>query len=425
MTKNVIPLANILVVTHRVPYPPDRGDRIRNYHLIRFLAEHAHIHLACLADEPVDSQALSVLESYCREVAVVPVAPRFRWVRAARSLALGKTASVGAFQEPRLADRIEEWARRIPFQAALVSASSLAPYLRRPALRDVPAIVDLVDLDSQKWLDYAEATSGYRSWLYRIEGTRLRRLESEIGHWSKAVTLISDAEADLYRRYCGPGPVVATNGVDLDDFRPVPEPPDPQRCVFVGALDYRPNVDGAVWFGREVWPEVRRQRPGATLTLVGRNPAGAVRDLATGDGIELVGRVPDVRPYLASSSVVVVPLRIARGVQNKVLEAMAMGRAVVTSPTVRKGLSAVSGVHLEIAETATEWARTVVSLLDDPQRCRHLGAAARRYVEANHRWEVCLEPFRDLMGLATSSPRPVADPRGTVPEMASAGKNQR
>ena len=301
--------------------------------------------------------------------------------RACGSLARGRTASEGAFAAPALRATLGRWARQTRFHAALASASSMAPYLRIDALGGVPAVIDLVDVDSQKWLDYAAAGRGPRAWLHRLEGRRLRGLERTLPDWARAVTLVSAAEAELYRSQVGPGPVHAvTNGVDLDAFRPVSDA-DERGCVFVGVLDYRPNVDGVGWFCREVWPEVRRRRPDAVLRLVGRSPSPEVQRLADKPGVELVGPVPDVRPYLAGAAVAVAPLRIARGVQNKVLEALAMGKAAVASPQALEGLGLESGTHVLAASSADEWAGAVVPPAGRPgpaAAARDRRAAARR-----------------------------------------------
>jgi sugar transferase (PEP-CTERM/EpsH1 system associated) len=282
-------------------------------------------------------------------------------------------------------------------------------------LRGVPSVVDLVDVDSQKWLDYAERDRGPRAWLYRTEGRRLRRLEQGLPDWARAVTLVSEAEAEVYRRIRpGSAALAVTNGVDLETFRPDLSAPE-HGCVFVGALDYRPNVDGACWFCRAVWPEVRRRVP-ARLALVGRRPAPAVRRLGREPGVEVIGPVADVRPYLARAAVVVAPLRIARGVQNKVLEALAMGKAVVASPQALEGLRAEPGVHVLAASTPQEWAEAVARLLGDEPLRRQLGAAGRRYVEGHHRWEVCLEPFAEVLGLPRAADRAEATPVGAVGE---------
>lgn len=405
MTADQSSLPDLLVLTHRVPHPPDRGDRIRTYHLLRILCGWARVHLACLADEPVDSNTLHVLESICTRVAMFPVDPRACLWRAGWSLVRGEAASLGAFHDPRLAGLVAQWTAETHFHAALASASSLAPYLRPIAQRGVPTVIDLVDVDSQKWLDYAQASQWPKSWLYHLEGGRLRLWERGLAHWARCLTLVSESEADLYRRACGAGPVVAiTNGVDLDTFHMVPQGPNDGHCVFVGALDYRPNVDGVRWFVREAWPETRRLHPGATLALVGRRPVAAIRRLAGRDGTTLVGQVADVRPYLARAAVAVVPLWVARGVQNKVLEAMAMGRAVVVSPQALEGLAAIPGEHLEVAESPKDWARTIAELLDDEARRWRLGTAARHFVEQHHCWETCLRPFAVVLGIGPCLP---------------------
>jgi sugar transferase (PEP-CTERM/EpsH1 system associated) len=244
----------------------------------------------------------------------------------------------------------------------------------------------------------------------------------------QAVTLVSEAEVNLFRRFRSKGAIQAIpNGVDLEYFSPIftdyPSPITPHRlplsCVFVGALDYRPNVDGACWFCTEVWPEILKRRPQATMRLVGRRPAAAVRRLAVQPGVELVGQVPDVRPYLANSSVVVAPLRLARGLQNKVLEALAMGKAVVASPESLKGIGAIAGEHLLAAKSPDEWVDAIEQLFDNAALRAQLGSAGRRYVETHHDWDRCLEPFAALLSLhrkpitlSSSPPSPLPPLRG-------------
>lgn len=391
---------DILFLTHRIPYPPDKGDRIRTYHLLKFLSSRANVHLACLADEPVAAGAVEALLPHCTRLEIQPVRPWSRQVRAGVSLALGGTATVGAFDSPALRSTLRRWAVGTRFDATLASSSGMAPYLRLPELRGVPAVIDLVDVDSQKWLDYAAVGRGPRAWLHRLEGRRLRGLEQSLSGWARAVTLVSQAEVDLYRTFQPGGMVRAIgNGVDLEYFQPFPEG-NGAGCVFVGALDYRPNVDGIAWLCREVWPGVRWQRPDARLTIVGRRPVAEVLRLGSIPGVAVAGQVPDVRPLLGAAAIAVAPLRIARGVQNKVIEAMAMGKPVVTSPCVLAGLRAEPGIHLLGASTPIEWVEMIVRLLDDPALRRRLGERGRRYVELEHRWDRCLGPFSALLGPA-------------------------
>jgi glycosyltransferase involved in cell wall biosynthesis len=187
--------------------------------------------------------------------------------------------------------------------------------------------------------------------------------------------------------------------VDLDYFAPQGSAEGPPSCVFVGALDYRPNVDGAVWFCQEIWPEIRRRHPDARVSLVGRCPVPRVKRLAEIAGVEVVGPVVDVRPYVARAAVAVVPLQIARGLQNKVLEALAMGKPVVASPPALGGLKAEPGVHLLAARSRDEWVESMCGLFTDPALRTRLGAAGRRFVESCHRWDHCLQPLHELLGL--------------------------
>ncbi len=398
-------MQKILYITHRVPCPPDKGDRIRNYHILTWLAGRASVDLACLADEPVDDATIRTLKTLADRVAVVPHRSGSRWARAAWTVATGRTVTEGAFSSSPLREVVSSWARETRYHATLVSASGLAPYLRLKALAGVPAVVDFVDVDSEKWFDYAQACRGPRAWLYRMEGRRLRRLERDATTWARGTVLVSEAETNLFRQSCDARNVyTVTNGVDLETFTPDCEVVEAdQTCVFVGALDYRPNIDGVCWFCRDVWPEINRRRPGARLLLVGRQPVAAVRRLTTVAGVELVGQVPDVRPYLSEASLILVPLRLARGVQNKVLEALAMGKATVASPQSLVGLQARGTVPVLIASTPTEWVDSVIRLMDDPALRHQLGSDGRRYVEESHCWDRSLEPLGPILGLSAQS----------------------
>ncbi|MDB5308230.1 MAG: sugar transferase [Gemmataceae bacterium] len=395
--------ARVLYLTHRVPYPPDKGDRIRNFHLLRQMARRGRVWLACLADEEVAPGVTAELHRLCERVSVVPVS-RGRWLRAAVSVLAGRSVSEGAFAESGLRRVVREWAGETTFTAAVASASSMAPYLKDLAPTGVPAVIDLVDVDSQKWADFANAARGPKRWLYQLEASRVRKLERRLPGWARAVAVVSRAEADVLDEFAGRGAAtVAANGVDLDYFRPESRLHAPDGnggchlaepiCVFVGAMDYLPNVDAAVWFAREVWPAIRTRFPAAEFRIVGRKPTPEVCLLGGLPGVTVVGQVADVRPHVAAATVAVVPLRLARGIQNKVLEALAMGKPVVAAPPALAALKAVPGTDLLAATTPREWVERVSGLFADPSRCRELGAAGRRFVEEHHHWEDCLEPL--------------------------------
>lgn len=390
---------NVLYLVHRLPYPPDKGDRIRAYHLIRFLAMRANVHLACLADEPAPAESVQALEGLCARVAVVPLQGS-RWAWALASLARGGTITAGAFHASAMRRLLRDWVGDTHFDAVVASSSAMVPYLRHRDLAGIPAVVDLVDVDSQKWFDYAAASHGPRAGLYRTEGRRLRKLEAALPSWARAVTLVSETERDIFRSFCPSSDVhTIPNGVDLDYFRPHAPALAEEGCVFVGALDYRPNIDAVTWFCSAVWPLVRQAHPQALLRLVGRRPVAEVRQLGSVPGVEVVGQVADVRPHLAWSAVAVAPLRIARGVQNKVLEALAMRKPVVASPQALQGLRERLDLPALNATTPEEWAEHIGRLLNDEALRRQLGSAGRRYVESHHSWSRCLEPLADLLGL--------------------------
>lgn len=360
------------------------------------MAKRGRVWLGCLADEPVPPESLAALYGLCERVAVVPVGSA-RWANAAWSLATGASLSEGLFRSKELVRVLRHWVSETKFGAVVASSSALVPYLRDPVLKSIPAIVDLIDVDSQKWLDFAAASRVPKKWLYQLEAARVRKVEKSLAGMVRAASVVSRAEANVYDSFTRVGAAtVATNGVDLYYFAPV-ECETQLACAFVGALDYLPNEDAAVWFARDIWPRIRAQFPSAEFRIIGRKPTAAVQALATIPGVNLVGQVPDVRPFVASASVVVVPLRLARGVQNKVLEAMAMAKAIVAAPPSLAALGTEPGVHLLAATTPQQWADSVSALFTDVVRRRELGVAARQYVERHHHWEHCLLPLLDAI----------------------------
>lgn len=402
---------SVLFLTHRVPYPPNRGDRIRTFHFLRHLASQADVWLASFADEPVADSTWKMLRSICHRVAIVPIEKRLRWVRAGWSAVTGGSISAGAFRSPRFQEILTQWSQQATFSASLSSSSALAQYQQLPGWRDVPAFVDLIDVDSQKWQDYSAASSGWKKWVYGLEARRLRTVESNLATWARGIAVVSDAEAQIYRQFCDTPLIRAIpNGVDLDYFQPSHSnnDADTNGCVFVGVLDYKPNVDGICWFARDVWPTIVAQRPDQKLRIVGRSPAAPVRELSQIPGVEVVGTVPDVRPYLTQASVAVVPLQIARGVQNKVLEALAMAKPVVASPEPLVGLDVHDGLDVFRASSKEQWISAILRLFDDTELRREVGLAGQAYVTANHRWDQCLGSLTHWLGLDAASIRPAS-----------------
>ena len=418
---------SLLFVTHRVPHPPNRGDRIRTYNILKHLSANYRISLACLADEPVSLESRRELESLCDQVTIVPADPIRRWGRALWSLVQGESISAGAFASPQLKEAIRRWSKTQHFDISLCSSSSMAQYLEAKELANSRRFVDLIDVDSEKWFDYAKDSSAPKSWLFREEGRQLRRLEQRIGRNFHGLMAVSDAEVRLYKRFAIGGKIHAVpNGVDLDYFSSMDSDAQkqvPGRCVFVGALDYKPNIDGVVWFCHHVWPAIRERRPNATLELVGRSPVKVVQQLERVDGVRVIGTVPDVRPHLVAASVALVPLHIARGVQNKMLEAMAMGKAVVASEGPTVGLQAESGTHYLTANTVDEWVNSVSDLLVDDLMRAELGYAGRLYVQTCHQWAHCLEQLDELFAVGPSSTRQESSRSNAVETVSTSPSN--
>ena len=390
-------MGDVLFLAHRLPYPPDKGDKIRSWHFLQHLAGRHRVHLGCLFDDPLDRRHLPLLERLCASVHAVPIHPGRRRIASLCGLLTGEPLSFPYFADRRLSAWVQELARTEHLDLAFAYSSGMAPLIAPGAL-DVPRrVVDLVDLDSEKWRLYGAETSGPMGWIWGREARHLAAAEVAIAGWADATLLVSEAEAaDLRRRPGVPPERVACvgNGVDLAAFDPdrswplpAPIPADGvPLLVFTGAMDYRPNIDAVLWFAAEVLPRL----PDVRFAVVGARPPPAVRRLVERPGILVTGRVPDVRPWLAHATLAVAPLRIARGVQNKVLEAMAMGRPVLCTPAAAAGIEAVVAGEIAVADGAAAFTAAAQALLEDPCRRQAMGAAARRRVEAAYGWQLRL-----------------------------------
>jgi sugar transferase (PEP-CTERM/EpsH1 system associated) len=324
-------MARILYLVHRLPYPPNKGDKVRSYHLLRHLAARHEVLLGTFVDDPEDETHLDTVRGWCREAHFARLNPRGARVASLAGLLRDEPLTLAYYRDAGLHAWVGEQRRRGGIDAVVVFSSSMAQYATG---FDVPVLVDFVDVDSAKWTDYAVSHRWPMSWLYRREGRQLLAYERQVAARATQSFFVTEKEVALFRTLA---PECATiralgNGVDADYFSPDPGRPSPFASdeiplVFTGAMDYWPNVDAVCWFAVEVLPAVRRQFPAVRLHVVGRQPPAAVRSLE-GPSITVTGTVPDVRPYLQHAVVVVAPLRLARGVQNKVLEAMAMARPV-------------------------------------------------------------------------------------------------
>lgn len=378
----------ILYLCHRVPYPPNKGEKIRAYHHLAHLARGHRVHLACLADTREDLDHARSLEKICASVNVVYRSPTVARLVALAALPTGRSLSVAAFDSPELRIRVERRLREEPPDLILAYSCAMAQYVEH--VQGLPRALDFVDADSEKWRAYGRVRPFPLSTLYALEAERLARYEARMASEFDASIFVSEAEAEIVRRRSARRELsVIPMGVDLEAFRPAPEDARPHEpvAVFTGVMGYFPNADAVTYFARDIFPRVRSQVPKARFEIVGRNPAAEVRRLARLPGVTVTGTVADVRPYLANAALAVAPFRISRGVQSKVLEAMASGLPIVGTRLAFQGLTATDEDGIRVADSPESFAEEVVGLLRDPAHRAEQGRRARRHVERHHRWE--------------------------------------
>ncbi len=393
----------LLFLCHRIPYPPDKGDKIRAFHILEHLARSFRVHLGCLADNRADLAFVPALRERTASLACFPLDRGAARLRSAAALRPNRPLSLGYFHDARLASWVAETLARRPIRQIFVFSSAMAPYVM--GARPLPRILDMVDVDSEKFAAYAAAARLPMRLLWSREAQTLLAFERRAALHFDRTLFVSPAEEARFLALapdCAGRTGWVENGVDLDYFSPRhrfaaptdpapgprPSPSPSPSIVFTGAMDYRPNIDAAVWFADTVLPLLAGRRPAPVFTIVGSDPAQAVRALGRRPGIRVTGRVADTRPYLAEAAVVVAPLRIGRGIQNKVLEAMAMGRPVVASPAASEGIRGQPGRDLLVAGDAGNAARLVGEVLDGGHR--GLGAAGREAVLRHHDWSATL-----------------------------------
>ena len=388
----------ILFLCHRLPYPPQRGGKIRPFNMIRRLAVSHEVTVATLARTADEMAAGQELHRYCHDLHVGRISKPAGWARFALYGMSAAPATFGYFYSPELARTVRRLLDTRGFDAIVVHCSSMGPYVAGHA--GCRKVMDFGDADSEKWLEYGRTAPFPLSQAFRLEGRKVRRYEAWLGKQFDACSVNASRERDVLAAYVHSPIHVIPNGVDLEYFEPSrPSGPGyiPNRIVFTGNMSYRPNVDAVQRFVTAVLPRIRREIPDVQLCIVGMDPAPAVRRLADEDRVVVTGRVDDVRPYFDSAAVAVAPLRVARGLQNKVLEAMAMRVPVVASPAAFEGISAVAGRDLLVAAGPKAFSRAVVSLLRDPAARERYAAAGRTCVDTNHNWSRLLQRLEDLV----------------------------
>ena len=405
---------DLLLLVHRMPYPPTKGDKVRSYHLLKYLAMRHRVHLATFIDDVDDVRHIDVVRALCGETYFARLRPLRARVRSLGGLVRGDALAIPYYRDGGMLHWVHDLIARMSIRRAVVFSSPMAQYVND--ISTLERVIDFVDVDSAKWTQYANRE---RAWyrapmraIYRREGTKLLEFERRTARQSRASVFVTPEEAALFRTLapeCADRIVSVENGVDSVYFSPSNELNTPYAAggpvlVFTGAMDYLPNVDAVIWFAREILPQIRSKRSDVRFCVVGARPTEAVRALAEINGVSVTGTVDDVRPYLKHAAVAVVPMRIARGIQNKALEAMAMGCPLVISAASAKALNATPGEAFCVATDTESFVRSILDILSNPERAARLASAARGVVVRNYSWNSNLERisacFRDIPGPA-------------------------
>ena len=355
--------------------------------MIKHLSGAGHeVTVASLARSPEEAREGRGIAPFCAHYEMAEVSNPVQAARMIARLPTPIPSSMGYFYSPLLARRVRELLARERFDLIFVHCSSVAPYVA--AVRGIPKILDFGDMDSQKWLEYAHYKPFPLSAGYRLEGVKLQRTEKRLARQFDMCTATTRAEWETLEGY---GLNLASdwfpNGVDSEYFAPASAPYEAGTICFVGRMDYYPNQECMFDFCANALPLLRARRPDVKLLIVGADPSPAVRKLSELPGITVTGSVPDVRPYVLGSALMVAPLNIARGTQNKILEAMAMGVPVVTSSVAAGGVDAVAQEHFLVAGNYQEYVQAILRILDDPAERGRLAIAGRERMLSHHDWE--------------------------------------
>ena len=402
----------LVFLCQRTPYPPIKGERITSFNLLRYLVQHYRVFVGTFIDDPNDAADIPVLRAMVEGLYVGEVHKPWAYLQALPRWLAGDPISFAIFRDRKLGHWLDAIDAREKPVAIVTHSSNISAYAVDKFSRSGAAprrILHFADVDSEKFVAYAERSRGIKRWIFAEEARRVRREEQRLTDGADRVALVSDQEADLLRSILvrhRERVVTLPNGVDAELFCPSRYPEAPfagqgATFIFTGAMDYPPNIEAVTWFAREVFPAIRAELPNALFYIVGAKPTQEVKRLGDDPGVVVTGRVESVAAYLAHAEVAVAPLRIARGIQNKVLEAMAMAMPVVVSPGALTGIAATPGEHLVCADRPEEWVKACLALIRGRGAAKNMGQAALLLVQQRYGWDA---QFARLGRLLEASP---------------------
>ena len=401
-------MSNILYLVHRLPFPPNKGDKVRSYHLLKHLLTQHRVFLGTFIDTPEDEVYADQVRRLCPDNYIDRLYPLVQKIYSLSGFITHEPLTLRYYQKSGFQAWVNKTLAENKIDAIVIFSSAMAQYVKINLKITAPILVDFVDVDSEKWLQYSTAHHWPLSWVYRREGRLLRIFEKLVAAQSKKSFFVTESETALFKSVapaCATKLLPLSNGVDTHFYSPDPlrtspylgddSSGKPQIIVFTGAMDYWPNIDAVVWFLHEIWPKLRATWPQLIFYIVGRNPALTVTSLAC-SSVVVTGTVPDVRPYLQYSTLVVAPLRVARGVQNKILEAMAMARPVVATFACAKAINA-NADELVSTSGVIGFLKEINSLLNYPNQAELLGQRARLRVIDSYGWTAHLSGIDDYL----------------------------
>ena len=389
----------LLFLCHRIPFPPNKGDKIRSFNILKALSEHYDIHLGSFVDDPFDWQYADKLNEYCQSVHLLNQNKLWAKIKGLSAFLTGKAISLPYYASANMQRWVNTTVATHKIRKVFVYSSVMAQFSMPDTSATLHQVVDFVDVDSDKWRQYALGKSGVSRWIYLREYVKLQKFENFVARHAQQALFVSGPEADLFKKQVPESlhPKVSgmLNGVDIQFFDPngdySPLADEAVDVVFTGAMDYWANADAVLWFSKYVWPKVRAQNSEATFYIVGGNPTADVKALDGQNDITVTGRVKDVRPYIAQAKVTVAPLQIARGIQNKVLEAMSMGKAVVATSMAIEGIEA-RNTHIRITDDPQQMAAMVNQYLVKPEEA----PINRQWIQDNLQWQASLSRLPSL-----------------------------
>lgn len=395
-------MKSLLYLVHRLPYPPNKGDKITSFNMLKYLSQHFTIYLATFVDNDDDIQYVEIVKKYCKESCILNLNQNTAKLLSLKGLFTQQPLSIPYYKNEQMQQWVDKTIALHNIDSALIFSSPMAQYVSKKLPATTKTVLDLEDVDSDKWKQYAKKHTWPMRWIYQRESRYLLAFEAAMAKEFDATVLVSKEEADFFKELVPEVKqkvVYRTQGVDSEFFDPKLEyeniyQTNDKVFVFIGVMDYWPNVDAAIWFGKSIFPKIHLQFSDAKFYIVGLNPSDEVKKLETIDGIVVTGSVDDIRPYLAHAAAAILPLRVARGIQNKVLEAMAMEKPVIATTNALQGIKICPGFKPKIADDEQSLIDAVIKTLEQPEEAQRAGRAC---ILENYNWDTNLKEIEKLL----------------------------